>query len=118
VSSTVHVIPPVPVGIGANLRISWQKSREIVDEYWRRWSEEYIAMLQDRKKWKVSTPDLKLGQLVLLTSDDQPRDHWRLGIIDKLEAGCDNHVRQVTVRMANGKLFKRHCNALVCLEID
>jgi hypothetical protein len=118
VGSTVHVIPPVPMGNGANLRISWQKSRGIVDEYWRRWSEEYIAMLQDRKKWKVSSPDLRVGQLVLLTSDDQPRDHWRLGIVDKLGSGCDNHVRQVTVRMANGKVFKRHCNALVCLEVE
>jgi hypothetical protein len=118
VGSTVHVIPPVPMGNGANLRISWQRSRGIVDEYWRRWSEEYIAMLQDRKKWKVSSPDLRVGQLVLLTSDDQPRDHWRLGIVDKLGSGCDNHVRQVTVRMANGKVFKRHCNALVCLEVE
>jgi len=28
----VHVILPVPMGNGANLRISWQKSRGIVDE--------------------------------------------------------------------------------------
>ena len=26
----VHVIPPVPMGNGANLRISWQKSRGIL----------------------------------------------------------------------------------------
>jgi hypothetical protein len=118
VGSTVHVIPPVPPEDGINLRISWQKSRSIVDKYWQRWSEEYIAMNQDRKKWKVSSPGLRVGRLVLLTSDDQPQDHWRLGIIDKLEMGSDEHTRQVTVRMANGQLFKRHCNALVCLEID
>jgi hypothetical protein len=51
VSSTVHVIPPVPPGDGTNLRQSWQKSSNLVDKFWSRWSEEYIAMLQERKKW-------------------------------------------------------------------
>ena len=32
VGPIVHVILPVPMGNGANLRISWQKSRGIVDE--------------------------------------------------------------------------------------
>ena len=118
VGSTVHVIPPVPLGDGTNLRSAWQKSRQLVDEFWYRWSEEYVAMLQDRKKWKVSSPGIRVGQLVLLASEEQPRDHWRLGIVDKLEAGGDELTRQVTVRMANGKVFRRHCNALVCLEID
>jgi hypothetical protein len=33
VGSTVHVIPPVPPGDGTNLRISWQKSRSLVDKF-------------------------------------------------------------------------------------
>ena len=118
VGSTVHIIPPAPLGGGINLRSSWQKSRRLVDEFWHRWSVEYVAMLQDRKKWKVSSPGIRVGQLVLLTSDEQPRDYRRLGIVDKLEASGDELTRQVTVRMANGKVFRRHCNALVCLEID
>jgi hypothetical protein len=118
VGSTVHVIPPVPPGDGIDLRHTWQKSRSLVDKFWHRWSEEYVAMLQERKKWKVSSPGLRVGQLVLLTSNEQPRDQWRLGIVDELGVGSDGHVRQVTVRLANGKTFRRHCNALVSLEID
>jgi hypothetical protein len=65
VGFTVYVIPPVPLGDGINLRSSLQKSRRLVDEFWHRWSEEYVAMLQDRKKWKVSSPGIRVGQLVL-----------------------------------------------------
>jgi hypothetical protein len=71
VGSTVHIIPPVPLGDGINLRSSWQKLRQVVDEFWHRWSEEYVAMLQDRKKRKVSSPGIRVGRLVLLTLEEQ-----------------------------------------------
>jgi hypothetical protein len=70
VGSTVHVIPPVPPGDAVNVRHAWQRTSVLVDDFWRRWLEEYILMLRERKKWKVSTPNLKIGQMVLLVSDD------------------------------------------------
>jgi hypothetical protein len=118
VGSTVHVIPPVPPGDGNNLRNAWQKTRGLMDEFWRRWSEEYIAMLQSRSKWRTSSPNLRVGQMVLIQADDRPQDQWRLGIVDVLGAKGDGHVRQVTVRLANGKTFRCRCNALVGLEMD
>jgi hypothetical protein len=84
VGSTVHVIPPVLSGDTVNMRHAWQKARVLVDDFWRRWSEEYILMLRERKKWKVSTPNLRVGQLVLLVSDDRPQDQWRLGVVEDL----------------------------------
>jgi hypothetical protein len=118
VGSTVHVIPPVLPGDTVNMRHAWQKARVLVDNFWRRWSEEYILMLRERKKWKVSTPNLRVGQLVLLVSDDRPRDQWRLGVVEDLGTESDGRVRQVRVRLANGKTFRRHMRALVRLELD
>jgi hypothetical protein len=118
VCSTVHVIPPVPSENTVDIREAWQRSRVLVDEFWKRWTEEYILMLRERKKWKVSTPNLRVGQLVLLVSDDRPRDQWRLGVVDDLGTESDGRVRQVTVRLANGKTFRRHTCALVSLELD
>jgi uncharacterized protein YwbE len=118
VGLTIHVIPPVPPGDAVNMKHAWQRTRVLVDNFWRRWSEEYILMLRERKKWKVSTHNLKIGQMVLLASDDQPRDQWRLGVVEDLEGESDGCVRQVKVRLADGKTFRRHMHALVSLELD
>jgi hypothetical protein len=118
VGSTIHVIPPFLPEDGVDIKQAWQKNRILVDNYWRRWSKEYVLMLQERKKWKTSTPDLKVGQMVLLVSYDQPRDQWRLGVVDDLGAESDGCVRQVKVRLAIGKTFRCHMCAFVSLELD
>jgi hypothetical protein len=43
----------------------------------------------------VSTPNLKIGQIVLLVSDDRPRDQWRLGVVEDLGTESDGSGRQV-----------------------
>jgi hypothetical protein len=118
VGSTVHVIPPVLPGDTVSMRHAWQKARVLVDDFWRRWSDEYILMLRERKKWKVSTPNLRVGQLLLLVSDNRPWDQWRLGEVEDLGTESDGRVRQVRVRLANGKTFRCHTHALVSLELD
>ena len=45
----VHVIPPVPMGNGANLRISWQKSRGIVDK----WTSFQVDIISSRHRFKL-----------------------------------------------------------------
>jgi hypothetical protein len=62
--------------------------------------------------------DLRIGQLVLLVSKDQIKDHWKLGIVDDLEAEGDGRVRQVVVKLKNGGKMRRYSIALVSLEID
>jgi phage baseplate assembly protein gpV len=118
VGSTVHVIPLFLPGDVVDIKQAWQETRILVDDYWKRWSKEYVLMLQERKKWKTSTPDLKVGQMVLLVSDDRPRDQWRLGVVDDLGAESDGRMRQVKVRLANGKTFRCHMCALVSLELE
>jgi hypothetical protein len=46
VGSTIHIIPPVPPGDTVNMKHAWQRTRVLVDNFWRRWSEEYILMLR------------------------------------------------------------------------
>jgi hypothetical protein len=53
VGSTVHVIPPFLPGDVVDIKQAWQKTRILVDDYWRRWSKEYVLMLKEREKWLV-----------------------------------------------------------------
>ena len=99
------------------MRYSWRNVRKLVDAFWERWSKEYVVMLQSRSKWQKTAPNLFVGQIVILVDELQPRDQWKLGVVEAIP-GDGQHVRTVTVQMANGKRLVRHCNRLVGLELD
>ena len=77
----------------------------------------YLHTLQRRNKWQYSKPNLYVGQIVILTDEQSPRDQWRLARIVSLKGDSEN-VRTVVVQTATGKTFERHCTKLVPLELD
>ena len=68
----------------------------MVDEFWKLWIKDYVAGLQARPKWRNSTPDLLVGQLVLLPDDLAYRDVWKRGRIEEVFTD-GNHVRKALV---------------------
>ncbi|KAI8115931.1 hypothetical protein CVS40_11926 [Lucilia cuprina] len=48
-----------------------------------RWKNDYLKTLHKRYKWKNSTTNLKIGDLVVVMDDLQPPYEWRLGRIEK-----------------------------------
>ncbi|CAH1963989.1 unnamed protein product [Acanthoscelides obtectus] len=70
----------------------------------RKWSKEYLQLLQVRTKWlKADTQEIHEGKLVLLLDDNLPPMLWKLGRITKLHHGQDGVARTVTVRTVNGE---------------
>ena len=114
--SSINILPPAPPG-GDSLRYSWQKSRELIDDFWVRFSKEYLTTLHRRKKWTKTVPNLYVGQMVLVMDEMLPRDQWRIAVVDSVQ-GDGQHVRSAVVRTAAGKKIERHCTKLVGLEMD
>ena len=56
--SSIRVLPPLPPGDGEVLCYSWRKAHHLIDEFWKRWSRKYVALLQSRAKWRRTVPDL------------------------------------------------------------
>ena len=54
---------------GENLRLSWQKSRKLIDVFWAKWKSEYLHTLQKRNKWQKRAENLYIGQIVLMTDN-------------------------------------------------
>lgn len=77
---------------------------------------EYLGQLRENLKFKESR-ELKLGDLVLIGSDDQKRLEWPLGRIISMSKGKDGHVRVYKIKTANGELT-RPIQRLYPLEID
>jgi hypothetical protein len=76
------------------------------DQFWRRWSNEYIPLLIKRSKWNVAHRNLRHGDLVLIVEQDVPRSHWRLGrVIAPIESE-DGLIRSAEIARKTGTLTR------------
>ena len=63
-----------------------QKCKESL---WKRWSTEYLTALRERYNLKHSgkSTTLKIGDVVIIKSNDKSRAKWPLGIVQELYPG-------------------------------
>ena len=79
---------------------------------------EYVALLQTREKWQRPVPNLKVGELVYVVDDMNPRTSWPLARIEQVFPGEDGLVRRVQVRMPLGRSLIRDRQKIVQLEVQ
>ncbi|XP_018375481.1 PREDICTED: uncharacterized protein LOC108769151 [Trachymyrmex cornetzi] len=103
-------------GIPANRLSRWQYVQQIKQQFWQRWSREYLHSLQQRNKWYASKSPIDVGQVVILMEDHAPPLSWNLGRIQELHPGEDGVTRTVTVRTPKG-IYKRPITRLCILPI-
>ena len=75
------------------------------DAVWRRWTTEYLRALRERHNQSQGTREtqLKIGDVVIIKSDEKNRAKWQLVIVHELYKGRDGVVRAVKLRA--GKTF-------------
>lgn len=101
--------------ITQNYNRGWRQASYLAGVFWRRWMREYLPILQVRQKWCRSYRNLKVGDLVLISSDGTSRNQWPLGIIEECHPSKDGLVRQVSVR-SRGNILRRDIRSLCLLE--
>lgn len=95
----------------------WQMCNRLKQQFWEKWSSDYVANLQKRPKWNEIESNLKEGELVLVMDEINPPLRWPLGRITKTYPGADGLVRVLKVEM-KGKTYKRPVGKLSKLPID
>ncbi|XP_060871376.1 uncharacterized protein LOC132945621 [Metopolophium dirhodum] len=95
----------------------WQLIRQCHQSYWKRWSREYLSTLQGRHKWFKSSPNLTIGDMVIVEAPSRPPTEWRLGRVTEVHPGSDEVVRVVSVRTQDG-VYKRPVVKLVRLPVE
>ena len=95
----------------------WRRVQELVRHFWKRWMQEWLPSLSQRRKWNKENRDLEEGDVVLVISQDTPRGKWPLGRVLKVYPGKDGHVRVVKVKVG-AKEFTRPISKLCPLEFD
>ena len=80
----------------ADLRKRARYLRNCKDVMWSRWTAEYIRSLRERHNLKHKSKELtlKVGDVVLIQSEERNRGKWNIGIIVKLIKGQDGVVRE------------------------
>lgn len=84
----------------------WQLIQNVRRHFWTRWSREYLPQLQPRAKWTTSTPDLTIGDMVIVRDIQTPPLQWRLGRVTQLHKGTDGHVRTVILHTSKGEMTR------------
>lgn len=77
----------------------WQIVTNKTEEFWKRWSNEYLNQLQQRYKLKKAKNEIKTGDAVLVKEDNSSPLYWPFAQIIEVHFGKDNIVRIVTLRM-------------------
>lgn len=84
----------------------WMLLRHCHQTFWRRWHTDYLSALQNRTKWKTDLPNIKIGDMVIIKSNQRPPMTWRMGRILKVFPGNDGVVRVARVLKSQGELIR------------
>ena len=98
----------------ADLRKKARYIRRCKDILWSQWTTEYIRSLRERHNLKHKTKKLtlKVGDVVLIQSEERNCGKWNIGIIVKLIKGRDGVVR--VARLRAGKSYLERAIQHLC----
>ncbi|XP_065371866.1 uncharacterized protein LOC135963802 [Calliphora vicina] len=92
----------------------WKTVEKLKQNFWRRWSNEWLCRLQARPKWLKITQNPKIGDLVVVFDERGAPGEWPLARIQDIHPGKDGCVRVVTL-FSNRKMFKRPISKIALL---
>jgi hypothetical protein len=84
----------------------WKERKLMLQHFWKVWKEEYLTSLQERKKWRREVEPLRIGQLVIIRSENVPPAAWAMGRVIELIKGKDEKVRSVVIQTENSQLTR------------
>ena len=72
-----------------------------------RWLKEFVPALNRRSKWQMPAEEhLKVGDLVWIVEESNPRGYYSTAQNDELRYGSDSVVRSAVVRTSSGLLVR------------
>lgn len=96
---------------------SWAKITAMRNEFWQRWSREYLCELQQKHKWRANAENIKCGTMVTLKDSNLAPLQWNLGRVTDVLPGPSGVVRVVQVQTAMGN-FKRAIHEIAPLPVE
>lgn len=83
---------------------SWRLIKKLEQDFWDRWSQEYVTLQQRRNKCAEYRENLLVGDCVLIKDERTPPCQWLMGRIIQTYAGTDGLVRSCRVQTAYAQM--------------
>ena len=97
-------------------RRRWRQVQYLADIFWKRWSKEYLPLLQGRQKWLRPRRNLAVGDVVLVSVENSHRNSWPLGRIVEVLTDKKGFVRRAKV-VVKSTVLERPIDKL-CLLVE
>jgi len=92
----------------------WRHSQVIADQFWKQFIQNYLPSLQPRAKWLKSTPNISVGQVVMVMDSQLPRALWPVGRVNQVVPSSDGTIRVAEVTVGN-RVYSRPVSKLIVL---
>lgn len=96
----------------------WQYLQRLTQDFWRRWSQEYLTSMVHRYKWSQREPEPKIGDIALVKEDNLPPGKWLLGKILMKHPGTDGITRVVTLKCKDSVIKRPTCKLCILPVTD
>lgn len=96
-------------------RKRWRQVQYLADIFWKRWTREYLPLLQQRQKWNSTKRNVAVNDIVLLVDDTSPRNMWQIGRVSAVYPDNNGFVRRVRV-VTRTSTLERPITKLCLLE--
>ena len=94
----------------------WRQVQYISDLFWKRWTKEYLPLLQERQRWTGVQRNLVAGDLVLLMDSTAPRNSWIMGRVLQTFPDRKGFVRQIRIKTRTSCLDRPISKVCLLLE--
>lgn len=81
----------------------WQLVQKIQQNLAKRWKEEYLNQLQQRKKWFTKDIEAEIDDIVMLKDENKVATTWRLGKVLEKYPGKDGLTRVMKIKTSEGE---------------
>ncbi|XP_053964178.1 uncharacterized protein LOC128867103 [Anastrepha ludens] len=91
----------------------WQRVTYFQQLFWKRWSEEYLTLLQQRAKWRTPHPNVQINDIVCIKDENSAPLKWPLARVIEVITGEDGVARVAVLRTSTG--LTRRAVTKLCL---
>ena len=93
--------PQGPFSESANAKQRLNFTQEIINKFWKKWTQEVFPNLVIEPKWHTQRRNVNVNDVVLVQDANLVRGEWKLGVVDEILESKDGRVRNVVVRYKN-----------------
>lgn len=108
--------PILPPGIFEKndlyVRRCWRQVQYMANLFWKRWSPEYLPLMQERQKWCTKRRSFTPGDVVMVVDSSAPRGSWVLGRVLEGEVGLQRPGESCQSQDTNQSSGETHNKAL------